>query len=142
MSRFKVYNDDQLTDVINLISDKLKKFGLEITSVDSNGEFGEYVIIPSDEDEDNNVENQYNDLKANFQLFKPSNELAEMVGHGKIFRTEVIKKIWDYIKDNDLQDKQNRRMINLDIKLKSIFNNGSNQISMFEMAKYLGKHLS
>jgi chromatin remodeling complex protein RSC6 len=70
----------------------------------------------------------------------PSASLAEVVGSKPIPRTEIIKKIWDYIKKNGLQDKQNRRMINADDKLKGIFA-GKDQISMFELAKVVNNHV-
>ena len=69
----------------------------------------------------------------------PSATLAEVVGSKPMPRTEVVKKIWDYIKKNSLQDKNNRRMINADAKLKPIF--GKDQISMFELAKIVNKHV-
>ena len=69
----------------------------------------------------------------------PSAGLAEVIGAKARPRTEVVKNIWDYIKKNNLQDKKNRRMINADAKLKPIF--GKDQISMFEMAKVVNKHL-
>ncbi|SHG61630.1 SWIB/MDM2 domain-containing protein [Chryseolinea serpens] len=70
----------------------------------------------------------------------PSAALAEVIGTKAIPRTEIIKKIWDYIKKNNLQDKKNRRMINGDVKLKAIFG-GKDQISMFELAKVVNKHV-
>lgn len=60
--------------------------------------------------------------------------LAEVVGSKPLPRTEIVKKIWDYIKKNNLQDKKNKRMINADEKLKPVFG-GKGQISMFELAK-------
>jgi chromatin remodeling complex protein RSC6 len=69
----------------------------------------------------------------------PSATLAEVIGAKAIPRTEIVKKIWDYIKKNNLQDKKNRRMINADAKLKPIF--GKDQISMFELAKIVNKHV-
>ena len=69
----------------------------------------------------------------------PSATLAEVVGNKPMPRTEVVKKIWDYIKKNGLQDKNNRRMINADAKLKPVF--GKDQISMFELAKVVNKHV-
>jgi chromatin remodeling complex protein RSC6 len=69
----------------------------------------------------------------------PSATLAEVVGAKPMPRTEVVKKIWDYIKKNNLQDAKNRRMINADAKLKPIF--GKDQISMFELAKIVNKHV-
>jgi chromatin remodeling complex protein RSC6 len=69
----------------------------------------------------------------------PSATLGEVVGNKPLPRTEVVKKIWDYIKKNGLQDKKNRRMINADAKLKPIF--GKDQISMFELAKVVNKHV-
>ena len=71
---------------------------------------------------------------------KPSSALAEIVGSKSLPRTQVVKKLWDYIKKNDLQDKKNRRNINADAKLKPIF--GKAQVSMFEMTKLVSKHLS
>lgn len=69
----------------------------------------------------------------------PSATLAEVVGSKPLPRTEVVKKIWDYIKKNNLQDKKNRRNINADSKLRPIF--GKDQISMFELAKVVNKHV-
>nr|WP_119155163.1 SWIB/MDM2 domain-containing protein [Caldimonas tepidiphila] len=71
---------------------------------------------------------------------KPSAELAAVIGDKPVPRTEVTKKLWDYIKKNNLQDAQNKRNINADPKLKAIF--GKDQVSMFEMAGLVGKHLS
>lgn len=70
----------------------------------------------------------------------PSSVLAAVVGALPLPRTEVTKKVWDYIKKNKLQDAINRRMINADEKLKSIFG-GKGQVSMFEMTKHVNKHL-
>ena len=81
--------------------------------------------------------------KANPALLKPytpSAALSEIVGNKAIPRSEVVKKLWVYIKANKLQDSKNKRMINADAKLKPIFG-GLNQVSMFEMAKHLSKHL-
>ncbi|SRR5688572_31829708 len=70
----------------------------------------------------------------------PSASLAEVVGSKPIPRTEIVKKIWEYIKKNNLQDKKNRRMINADSKLKPMFGN-KDQISMFELAKVVNKQV-
>ena len=70
----------------------------------------------------------------------PSESLGAVVGNKPLPRTEIIKKIWDYIKKNGLQDKQNRRMINADDKLKTVFA-GKEQISMFELAKVVNNHV-
>ena len=70
----------------------------------------------------------------------PSESLGAVVGSKPIPRTEIIKKIWDYIKKNGLQDKVNRRMINADDKLKVVFG-GKEQISMFELAKVVNNHV-
>jgi|688.fasta_scaffold00232_59 upstream activation factor subunit UAF30 len=77
-------------------------------------------------------------------LAKPMNispELQEVVGAGPMPRTEVTKKIWEYIKANGLQDPTNKRNINADEKLKKIFD-GNATVSMFEMTKFVSKHLS
>ena len=69
-----------------------------------------------------------------------SPQLADVVGPKPLPRTEVIKKIWDYIKKNKLQDSVNKRNINADAKLKVLFA-GKGQISMFELAKVVSKHV-
>jgi chromatin remodeling complex protein RSC6 len=66
--------------------------------------------------------------------------LAEVVGSKAMPRTEVTKKLWAYIKKHKLQDSKNRRMINADDALKSVFG-GKKQVSMFEMTKLVSKHL-
>ena len=70
----------------------------------------------------------------------PSATLAAVIGSSAMPRTEVTKKIWGYIKRNDLQDKKNRRNINADDKLKAVFG-GKSSVSMFEMTKLVSKHL-
>ena len=70
----------------------------------------------------------------------PSAELAAVIGNEAVARTEVIKKIWDYIKANGLQDATNKRAINADAKLLPVF--GKPQITMFELAGIVGKHLT
>ena len=70
----------------------------------------------------------------------PSAMLAEVVGAKAIPRTEVTKKLWAYIKKNNLQDKKNRRMINGDAALKAVFG-GKASVNMFDMTKLVSKHL-
>ena len=70
----------------------------------------------------------------------PSGTLASIVGSMPLPRTEVTKKIWDYIKKNKLQDAVNKRLINADEKLRQIFG-GKKQVSMFEMTKLVSSHL-
>ena len=65
--------------------------------------------------------------------------LGEVVGTKPLPRTEIVKKMWDYIKKNNLQDKKNRRMINADAKLKAVL--GKAQVSMFELAGIINKHV-
>lgn len=72
---------------------------------------------------------------------QPSPELAAIVGPKPLPRTEVTKKVWDYIKRNKLQDTKNKRQINADDKLESVFG-GKAQVSMFEMTKLINEHLS
>lgn len=69
----------------------------------------------------------------------PKPALAEVIGNTPLPRTEIVKKIWDYIKKKDLQDKQNKRMINADEKLRPLF--GKDQISMFELAKVVNNQI-
>ena len=81
--------------------------------------------------------------KANSAFMKPlqpSDALAEVVGSKPLPRTEVTKKLWQYIKKNKLQDTKNKRNINADDKLKVVFG-GKKQVSMFDMTKLVGKHL-
>lgn len=77
---------------------------------------------------------------AFMKALTPSATLAEVVGSKALPRTEVVKKMWQYIKKNGCQDKKNKRMINADAKLKAIFG-GKGQVSMFDMNKHLAKHL-
>jgi len=81
--------------------------------------------------------------KPNPAFMRPwtlSDELGAVVGMRPMPRTEVTKKLWDYIKKNKLQDAINRRMINADDKLKRVFG-GKSKVSMFEMTKLVSKHL-
>lgn len=77
---------------------------------------------------------------ALLQPYQPSAILGAVVGNNPIPRSQVVKKMWNYIKAHKLQDNKNKRMINADEKLKAIFS-GKNQVSMFEMAKHISKHL-
>ena len=82
--------------------------------------------------------------KANSAFMKPmtiSDELAEVVGKGPMPRSEVVKKLWVYIKKNNLQDEKIKRNINADDNLKKVFD-GKKTVSMFEMTKLVSKHLS
>jgi chromatin remodeling complex protein RSC6 len=81
--------------------------------------------------------------KPNAAFMKPLNVsavLAEVVGSNPLPRTEVTKKVWDYIKKHKLQDSVNRRNINADDKLKAVFG-GKKTVSMFEMTKLISAHL-
>ena len=77
--------------------------------------------------------------KAAVGTLKPSAALAAVIGDGTYARTEVVKKIWDYIKAHNLQDAANKRAINADAKLRAVF--GKDQVTMFELAGIVGKHL-
>ncbi|MFH1208355.1 MAG: SWIB/MDM2 domain-containing protein [Candidatus Omnitrophota bacterium] len=82
--------------------------------------------------------------KANAAFMKPmsiSAELAVVVGKGPMPRSEVVKKLWEYIKKNKLQDQANKRNINADASLKVVFG-GKSVVNMFEMTKLVSKHLS
>ena len=69
-----------------------------------------------------------------------SGDLAAVIGSQPVPRTQIIKKLWVYIKKNNLQDKNNRRMINADSKLRVVFG-GKSQVSMFELAKVINNHV-
>ena len=71
----------------------------------------------------------------------PDAKLAAVVGSKPLPRTELTKKLWDYIKKNGLQDKKDRKMINADDSLKAVFN-GKSKVSMFEMTKLVSGHVS
>jgi len=82
--------------------------------------------------------------KANSAFMKPmqiSSQLAEVVGKGPMPRSEVVKKLWAYIKKNGLQDQKNKRNIIADANLKAVFG-GKAVVNMFEMTKLVSKHLS
>lgn len=70
----------------------------------------------------------------------PSAALADVIGNKPVPRTDIIKKIWDYIKKNKLQDAKNKRMINADAKLKVLFA-GKAQVSMFDIAKIVSNNV-
>ena len=77
---------------------------------------------------------------AFMKAMTPSAALAAIIGDKPVPRTEVTKKVWEYIKKHDLQDKAKRTMINADPKLKEIFKQA--QVSMFEMTKLINSHLT
>ena len=77
---------------------------------------------------------------AFMKAMQPSAALGAVIGSAPMPRTEVTKKIWMYIKKNNLQDSKNKRNINADDKLKDVFG-GKKQVSMFEMTKLVNKHL-
>ena len=77
---------------------------------------------------------------AFMRAMQPDPALGAVVGSGALPRTEVTKKLWAYIRKNDLQDSKNRRMINADDKLREVFG-GKKQVSMFEMTKLVNKHM-
>lgn len=80
---------------------------------------------------------------ANAALAKPLNpspELEAVIGKGPMPRTEVVKKLWEYIKKNNLQNPQNKRNILADDKLKAVFG-GKGEVTMFEMTKLVSAHL-
>jgi len=82
--------------------------------------------------------------KTNSAFMKPmtvSADLAEVVGKGPMPRSEVVKKLWVYIKKNNLQDPKNKRNIEADAPLKKVFG-GKGTVNMFEMTKLVSKHLS
>ncbi len=76
---------------------------------------------------------------AFMKALTPSAELAAVIGAGAAARTEVVKKLWAYIRKNNLQNPKNKRNILADDKLKKVF--GKNEVSMFELASLIGKHL-
>ena len=78
---------------------------------------------------------------AFMRAVKPSDALVKIVGIGPLPRTEITKKLWEYIKKNNLQDAKDKRNINADENLLAVFD-GKNQVSMFEMTKLVNKHLS
>ena len=75
------------------------------------------------------------------QTVQPDAELAQIVGSTPITRADLTKKVWEYIKQHDLQDAKNRRAINADAKLKPIFG-GKDQVTMFEMTKLVNQHVN
>jgi chromatin remodeling complex protein RSC6 len=83
------------------------------------------------------------DGKPNAGFMKPvtpSSALAAVIGAEAVPRTEITKKVWDYIKANKLQDESNKRNINADAKLQAVFD-GKKQVTMFEMTKLISAHL-
>lgn len=71
---------------------------------------------------------------------KPSNELAQITGADPLPRSQIVSKMWDHIKKNNLQNPENKREIIADDKLKAIF--GKDRVTMFEMNKHISRHVS
>ncbi len=93
--------------------------------------------------DNDNAEGGKTRKKANPALAQPvtpDEQLAAVVGADALPRPQVVKKLWDYIKAEGLQDPKNKRMINADDKLRPIFD-GRDQVNMFEMTKFVSKHL-
>lgn len=78
---------------------------------------------------------------AFMKAMTPSGELAAVVGNSPMPRTEITKKVWEYIRKNNLQDQANKRQINADDNLRKVFG-GKKSVSMFEMTKLVNQHLS
>jgi chromatin remodeling complex protein RSC6 len=82
--------------------------------------------------------------KSNSAFMKPmelTEDLEAVVGKGPMPRSEVVKRLWKYIKKHELQDEDNRRQINADAKLKKVFD-GKSKVDMFQMTKLVSEHLS
>lgn len=77
---------------------------------------------------------------AFMKTLTPSAELADVIGSTPLARTDVVKQLWVYIKAHNLQDEKNKRNVNADAKLRPVF--GKDQVTMFEIAGLIGKHLS
>jgi upstream activation factor subunit UAF30 len=77
---------------------------------------------------------------AFMKALTPSAELSAVIGNNPVARTEAVKKIWDYIKTNNLQNPKNKRNILADAKLSKVF--GKDEVTMFELTGLLGKHLN
>jgi upstream activation factor subunit UAF30 len=98
--------------------------------------------MPSKTSSSKGVSSKKDTRKANPALQKPlqpSDELAAVVGSNPLPRTEMVSRVWDYIKQHNLQNPENRREILADDKLKPIF--GKDKVTMFEMNRYLAQHL-
>ncbi len=78
--------------------------------------------------------------KGLMKPMQPDEALAAIVGHDPLPRTEITKKVWDYIKRHNLQDAKNKRLINADDRLQSVFG-GKQQVTMFELTKLLNQHI-
>jgi chromatin remodeling complex protein RSC6 len=101
-------------------------------------------VVPADDGLAQQRNIKMADKKPNPALMKPlqpSNELAAVVGSSPLPRTEVVSKVWDYIKANNLQNPENKREILADEKLRAVFG-GKDKVSMFEMNKHFAQHLS
>ncbi|WP_413570446.1 SWIB/MDM2 domain-containing protein [Bdellovibrio sp. HCB117] len=107
-------------------------------------EFSKMASVLSEEQLDDIAEDESDeelDNKSFMRPLQPSPALAKIVGPEPLPRTEVVKKLWAYIKQNNLQDPSNKRNINSDEILKDVFD-GKDTVSMFDMTKLIAKHLS
>jgi upstream activation factor subunit UAF30 len=92
------------------------------------------------ENTENNKKSNRKPNEAFMKALTPSAELADVIGAHPIARTEAVKQIWNYIKENNLQNPNNKRNILADAKLSKVF--GKNEVTMFELTGILGKHLN
>ena len=114
-------------------------FNFRLTSSEKTDTIGRYHLPFNKKIKETNMPKKAN--AAFMKELTPSSELAQIVGAKALPRTEVVKKLWAYIKKQDLQDKKNRRQINADDKLRAVFG-GKASVNMFEMTKLVSKHLS
>ena len=138
-------NKEELYNISGVGSKIMEKYGVEILKIMTNGEYDESSdsnIVFVDETEKKKEKKGKKEPKREpnpkFMMpLKPSKELARVLGEGEIRRTDAVKKMWEYIKKNGLQDKRN---INADEALRPVF--GKDRITMFELAKVMSRHLS
>jgi len=149
------HNEDMEIGILGLwhlgcvYSTGLAKYGYKVTGFDTDQQIVARlnkstppVFEPNLVEEINNYLN--NMAKSNSAFMKPMNvsaDLAVVVGKGPMPRSEVVKKLWAYIKKNNLQDTKNKRNINADAALKKVFA-GKSVVNMFEMTKLVSAHLS
>lgn len=133
---------EELYDVSGVGGKMIEKYGVEILKIMTNGEYDESrdsnVVFVEGNERKKKTKTGSKDPNPKFMMpLRPSKELARVLGEGEIRRTDAVKKMWEYIKKNGLQDKRN---INADEALRPVF--GKDRITMFELAKILSRHLS
>jgi chromatin remodeling complex protein RSC6 len=132
------YVDGTFSDELNYEGDDGGEISVEVSELSSDKKAKKSKKVEEETQEEAEEEEELTNFMKGVNI---SPELEAVVGKGPMPRTEVVKKLWDYIKKNNLQDKAEKRNINADANLLKVFG-GKKQVTMFEMTALVNEHLS